>query len=542
MQDKLGEAAEQYQRALTLRPNFVEALINLGRVLMKNGKRDEAVGRWRQAVALQPHYPVARMNIGLALKQQGKLDEAIAHLRHALLLKPDYAEAQYNLSNTLMEQGNIAEALGLAQRALAANETPETKFLVASCLRSPLVHPGMGDLRDLLLRALSEPWAQPSDLAPTCGRFLALNDAIRDGIARATKAWPNLLSAEGLAGSSAGLTVFAEDHLLRALLESTPVCEVGLERFATGLRFTLLAAARAAADSVVTDPVLSLYCALARQCFINNYVFAQSDAEIEWARALRNALVAAITSGVAIPALSVVAVAAYVPLHTLPGAESLQDRSWPDAVSALIAQQVSEPIEEQRARISMPVLTAVEDEVSVQVRSQYEENPYPQWVKLAAAGKPQTVNAFIHTTFPQSPFVKFGKNGGVDVLVAGCGTGQHPIGIGATIHGGAGARHRPQPDQPVLRTKADARARPEHYPLRPGRHHEPAIGRPDVRRHRDGRRAASSCRSLRRLACAAFNAAAWRHHAARSLQRDRAAEYRSGARFYRAARLSPDRG
>jgi hypothetical protein len=190
-------------------------------------------------------------------------------------------EAIDSLVLLLRSKGNIAEALALARRALAAQETAETKALVASCLCSPSIHPGMGDLgdlRELLLRALSEPWIRQSELAPTIASFLELNPAIRDGTARATKAWPALLPAVELLDASE-LTKAAEDRLFRALLESAPVCEVGLERFATGLRFNLLTAASSDPDGVVAAPILALYCALARQCFLNNYVFAQSEAE-----------------------------------------------------------------------------------------------------------------------------------------------------------------------------------------------------------------------------------------------------------------------
>jgi hypothetical protein len=59
---------------------------------------------------------------------------------------------------------------------------------------------------------------------------------------------------------------------------------------ATCLRFNLLTEAWNAPDSAVTEPVLNLYCAIASQCFINDYVFAQSDAETAAARALRDKL------------------------------------------------------------------------------------------------------------------------------------------------------------------------------------------------------------------------------------------------------------
>src|SRR5581483_8515285 len=102
---------------------------------------------------------------------------------------------------------------------------------------------------------------------------------------------------------------------------------------------------------------------------------------------------AALADGAAIPALSLAALAAYVPLHTLPESERLLSRPWPDAVRAVLAQQVSEPQEEARYRAAMPRLTDIKNAGSVAVRQQYEENPYPRWIKTAPGGKPQRIDA-----------------------------------------------------------------------------------------------------------------------------------------------------
>ena len=181
----------------------------------------------------------------------------------------------------------------------------------------------------MLLRAISEPWARPSELAHTCARFLLANDAIRGGLARTAEVWSN-----------SSLAVFAENRLLRAVLVFAPICDVALERFATSLRFSLLTAAQFAAERLIAEPLLSFYCAIARQCFINNYVFAQADDEIEQAMALRDTLVASSASGTAFPILSLVVVAAYFPLHALPRIESLVHLEWPNAVKALLAQHL----------------------------------------------------------------------------------------------------------------------------------------------------------------------------------------------------------
>ncbi|MEI8154360.1 MAG: tetratricopeptide repeat protein [Hyphomicrobiales bacterium] len=422
-----SQALAAYDKALALKPSFVEAWLGRGNVSLEMLCPDDALAAFEKALTLNPGHTEAWIGCGNVLSAQLRFDEARAAYQRALTQNPDSSDALQALALLLLSEGQVAGAFALARRALAIAETPPIKLLVAACLRSPLMHSGMADagyLRGLLLRALTEPWGRQSEFTPACTAFLTLNPAIRDGMARAAEAWPRILPAVDLL-SPASLSEVAHDELFRALLQSAPVCTLGLERFVTTLRFNLLAAVRS--GDAVTEPELALYCALARQCFIGNYVFAQSDAESEQVRSLRDELVRALSSSNAIPALLLATVAAYVPLHTLPNAGTLLDRPWPEPVGALLTQQVAAPLEEQRIAAAIPALTPIGDGVTAEVPQQYEENPYPQWVKAAPAAAPKTVDAFIRERFPRAPFVELGKSGDVEIMVAGCGTGQHSI-------------------------------------------------------------------------------------------------------------------
>ena len=73
------------------------------------------------------------------------------------------------------------------------------------------------------------------------------------------------------------------------------------------------------------------------------------------------------------------------------------------------------------------------DEASREVREQYEENPYPRWVKLAVAPKGRSVaeacnkaKLQLHTDNIKSVFSP-------SILIAGCGTGQHSIGTASSF-------------------------------------------------------------------------------------------------------------
>jgi 2-polyprenyl-3-methyl-5-hydroxy-6-metoxy-1,4-benzoquinol methylase len=120
--------------------------------------------------------------------------------------------------------------------------------------------------------------------------------------------------------------------------------------------------------------------------------------------------------------LSVAAVAMYQPLYSLPDAQALLDRTWPPAVDEVVTQQLREPLQELQLRASIPQLTPIDDEISQRVRQQYEENPYPRWVKAAGNVEPVAIDKYLRNKFPTAAFTPLGKNEAVDILVAGCGT------------------------------------------------------------------------------------------------------------------------
>ena len=99
------------------------------------------------------------------------------------------------------------------------------------------------------------------------------------------------------------------------------------------------------------------------------------------------------------------------------GAEALLERRWPDYAAGLIRQQVKEPLEEMKDRAAIPALTAVASGTSAEVMRQYEENPYPRWTinPLSLLGRPTAGGA--------------APRRGPSILIAGCGTGEHPFDI-----------------------------------------------------------------------------------------------------------------
>ena len=449
-------ALELIDRAITVNPVQPAYYNDAGIVLQALGRIDEAITCYRKALALSQTFPRAHNGLGIALYGVGRLDEAMASFRTALSLKPDYPDAQINLANVLREKGQASDAVRIYRNALETRDVPDVwcnlastltdlaafddaaqayaKALirketpdaiagfVASLVAAELRHVD-DSVRQMALRALSTPWARPSALSAACIRVLASGAPLRECIDRAWSAWPSRIAWADLLGTVDPGVVF-DNALLRALLESAPVCDLPVERFLTLARSALLDAVADGRQFADHDP-LPFCCAVARQCFIDEYVLAYADKEIERASALRDAVAASLERGETVAPVHVAVVAAYFPLISMPQPEAMLARTWPEPLDALLTQQLREPSEERAIRERLRRLTDIDDRVSIGVRRQYEEHPYPRWVRLPLPALTSPPGASPGGRFPVELRQSDGRD--LDILVAGCGTGQESI-------------------------------------------------------------------------------------------------------------------
>jgi hypothetical protein len=193
------------------------------------------------------------------------------------------------------------------------------------------------------------------------------------------------------------------DPLLAVALASAPIPDSELEDLLTWLRHVLLdEAARTEYARPDLNLPLRLYGALAQQCFINEYVFFHSSDEFGKASRLSDRLTEAVERGEKIPAVWVIAVACYIPLHSVAGSEKWLEGEWSEETKAILVQQIQEPLDELRLRSAIPRLTDIANAVSEAVQIQYEESPYPRWVTMPKAVKASDVNSYVSRRFPFS--------------------------------------------------------------------------------------------------------------------------------------------
>jgi SAM-dependent methyltransferase len=419
---ELREAEQLYRDILEADPRQLDALHFLGMIALQDGRPQEAVDLIGKAIAGNERIAAYHAGIAEAYGTLGQQENAIAHYRRAVEIEPGLWGALHQLGTLLLDQGNN-DALEFAKRALSWKDTEAGRTLFTACIRSAKSLPSDPVFRTLLIRALSDPWTRPVELAGAAVAVIRSHPTVSAAIKLAMASWPRRLSPREC-GPVIG--VLAVDDLLRAVMDTTPVPDAGLERLLTSVRTILLDAA-VSANSDVSREMIAFSASLARQCFINDYVFDVSSIERQALSVLRNSVATALTGRSPIFGIHLIAIATYMPLHLLDREPGLLARKWPDEVAALIAEQVSEPKREAEFCTAMPRLTDITDDVSLEVRAQYEENPYPRWTKIAPPQSESGIVAALRLAFPHMPMRDVAEPAAPDILIAGCGTGQQSI-------------------------------------------------------------------------------------------------------------------
>lgn len=115
---KLEDAIFFYREILSIVPNDIAALNNMGLILLEQKEYDAAIGNFQRAILAAPNTAQLHHNLGLSLHKQGRLEEAIESYQRALALDAEYKEPLQNLGAAFKSIGNLGDAASCYKRLL----------------------------------------------------------------------------------------------------------------------------------------------------------------------------------------------------------------------------------------------------------------------------------------------------------------------------------------------------------------------------------------------------------------------------------------
>jgi Flp pilus assembly protein TadD len=118
-QGRFEEAIWHSAEAVRIKPDYVDALNNLGATLYRVGRTDKAVGYYQRALEISPRDAKVHANLGIVLADKGEFAEAIPHYRIALETM-DTSRIHTELGYALLKLGRFQEAVAEYRKVLLA--------------------------------------------------------------------------------------------------------------------------------------------------------------------------------------------------------------------------------------------------------------------------------------------------------------------------------------------------------------------------------------------------------------------------------------
>jgi protein O-GlcNAc transferase len=118
LQDRLAEAAAEYDLALQKDPNLLEALLELATIRREESNCDGAITLYERAERITSSFE-GTYGLGACLAAQGQSARAIEAFKKALAHDPQSAVAHFGLGSSLLQSGETAAAARELERAAA---------------------------------------------------------------------------------------------------------------------------------------------------------------------------------------------------------------------------------------------------------------------------------------------------------------------------------------------------------------------------------------------------------------------------------------
>ena len=176
--------------------------------------------------------------------------------------------------------------------------------------------------------------------------------------------------------------------------------------------------------SNIDNTYFNFLISLSIQCFLNEYIYVQSEDEIEKIKKIDERIKNNFKENKKISDLDILCLSCYKPLTNFSWSNKIK---FSDKLKEIFELHINQIEIENQISKSIKSISKVKDLVSIKVKKQYEENPYPRWENLGLSIEPRNIKDVINDSDLNLDLKKITNSESPEILVAGCGTGQHAI-------------------------------------------------------------------------------------------------------------------
>ncbi len=374
-------ARDLFIKVVNLNPRYNDGFYNLANIYNKIGEEDNAIKNYEKVIELDKSYYKAYNNLGNIFRKRNLNKKALSYYIITLNINPNYIRGYYNLAGVLQH-------FILDEKNKYIN-----KFLLYLLEKKIIV--------------------RPNAIAKNVINGLFFNSNLKDILSL-------IDGKEYQKNLNEIIEELNKNKLLLQFMKVCPIPNYYFEKNFIKIRHEIL---NQIYNSSFKKIHLKFLISLSTQCFLNEYVYSVTDEEIFKINKINERIKKNINTK-KINDLEILILSCYSPLYSFDWCQKLNPSNELEEVFLL---QYKNYNEEKKHTQKIKSITGVNDSISIKVKNQYEENPYPRWTNLGLSIEPRVMKEVIEDINLDIDFTKISFSKKTEILIAGCGTGQHAI-------------------------------------------------------------------------------------------------------------------
>ena len=373
------EAKKLFIRVVSLNPKYSDGLYNLAKIYKKLNEDEKAIETYNKVIELDNSYFKAYNNLGNLYREKNLNKKALEYYILTLVINPKYERAYYNLA-------------GVLQHFILNEKNKYINKLFLYLLEKKII-------------------VRPNAIATNIINGLYLNTNLQNIF--------SLINHNFFPKNLDEIINELNKNLL--LLQFMKVCPIPNYYFEKNLKKIRKEILNQIHSNNFDIKNINFLISLSSQCFLNEYIYSETKDETNKLNEINKRTKNNIKS---INDLDILILSCYAPLYSF---EWCNEINPSDYLFEIFTLQYQNANTEKKYLLSINSISNINNDVSKKVKDQYEANPYPRWTNLGLSIYPRNTKDVIKDINLNINLEKFNFSDNTEIMIAGCGTGQHAI-------------------------------------------------------------------------------------------------------------------
>ncbi len=369
-------------KVVNLSPNYTDGYYNLANIYNKLDEKEKAIKSYKKVIELDINYFKAHNNLGNIYRKKGLNKKAIECYLLTLEINSNYKVAYYNLA-------------GVLQIYRFEEENKNINKYLLYLLKEKII-------------------VRPNSISTNVLNGLFLNTDLKNNLS---------LIKDKITNKDFNYVVenLNKNSLLMQFMKVCPIPDYYIEKKFVKIRKEIL---NKTYNSNIDKNHSNFLISLSIQCFLNEYIYEKSKDEIERIKKIDERIKKNLEENKKISDSDILCLSCYEPLTNFSWSNKIK---FSDKLKEIFELHINQNEIENQICKSIQSISKVEDHISIKVKKQYEENPYPRWENLGLSIKPREIKDVLDDNDLNLDLKKITNSENPEILIAGCGTGQHAI-------------------------------------------------------------------------------------------------------------------